>query len=143
AEAWAGETIYSQLAVWTKDMKFDNSTIELSVSDLKSNKNRITKNNIQFAPIAYVISDDPSKLKSACGINVILDSTLVADRILNSTTYTINSKETRPLWLSGTVPQDAKPGIYKGEVNVKVTSSNQTKKIRVPYKMNASEHKSH
>src|SRR5690606_39144557 len=141
AEAWAGETINSQLAVWTKDMKFDNSTIELSVSDLKSNKNRITKNNIQFAPIAYVISDDPSKLKSACGINVILDSTLVADRILNSTTYTFNSKETRTLRFSVTVPQDAKPGIYKGEVNVKITSSNQTKKLILPYIINVSKHK--
>jgi len=122
-------------------MKFDNSTIELSVSDLKSNKNRITKNNIQFAPIAYVISDDPSKLKSACGINVILDSTLVADRILNSNTYTFNSKETRTLWLSVTVPQDAKPGIYKGEVNVKITSSNQTKELTLPYIINVSKHK--
>lgn len=140
ADVWAGETVNTQLVIWTKDMKFDNSTIELSVSDLKSNKNRITKNNIQFAPIAYVISDDPSKLKSACGINVILDSTLVADRILNSTTYTFNSKETRPLWLSVTVPQDAKPGIYKGEVNVKIKSCNQTKDLKLPYIINVSKH---
>lgn len=139
--AWAGETVNTQLAVWTKDGKFDNSILELSISDLKSDKHRISKNYIQFAPISFVISDDPSKLKSACGINVILDSTLVADRILNSNTFTFNSKQTRPLWLNITVPQDAKSGIYEGEVKVNIKTSKQTKELILPYIVNVSKHK--
>ena len=139
--SWAGETISTQLAIFSKETKTDNSTIELSFTDLKSNKNSIAKSNIQFAPIAYVISDDPSKLKSACGINIILDSTLVADRILNSTTFHLNSKETRPLWLSINIPQDAKPGLYKGNVKVKVKSPTQTKELTLPYMVNVSTHK--
>src|SRR5690606_10031568 len=99
ATAWRGETINTQLALWTKDSKFDQSTITLVVSDLKSKRHSIAHNHMQLTPVAYVISDYPSQLKSGCGINVILDSTLVADRITNSSTTTFQSHEVRPLWL--------------------------------------------
>ena len=140
AEAWAGETISTQLAIFSKDTNIDNSLLELTFTDLKSNKDIIVKQNIQFAPIAYVISDDPSKLRSACGINIILDSTLVADRILNTSTFSFTSKETRPLWLSVQIPQNAKPGLYKGTITVKINSAKQTKKISLPYTVNVSSH---
>lgn len=131
--AWRGETINTQLALWTKDSKFNNSTITLSAIDLKSNTHSIGNNHIQFTPVAYVISDDPSQLKSGCGINVILDSTLVADRITNTSTITFQSHEVRPLWLSIAIPQDTKPGTYSGQLLVTIKSTVETKKISLPY----------
>lgn len=138
--AWKGETVNAQLAIWSKNQNLDNASFELSTSDLKSGKNHISKSNIQFSPISYVISDDPSKLKSACGINVILDSTLVADRIVNATTFSFNSKETRPLWLSVAVPHDTKAGIYLGQVKVKIKSVKHTKEYTLPYSIQVREH---
>ncbi|NGM72425.1 DUF4091 domain-containing protein [Sphingobacterium sp. SGL-16] len=140
-DAWAGETVSTQLAVFSKDANVDNSSLELSFSNLKSNKNIIYKQNIHFSPIAYVISDDPSKLGSACGINIILDSTLVADRILNATTIEFNSKETRPLWLSIDIPKNTKPGLYNGTITVSIKSAKRTKKLNLPFTINVLSYK--
>src|SRR5690606_30655674 len=73
------------------------------------------------------------QLKSGCGINVILDSTLVADRITNTSTITFQSHEVRPLWLSIAIPQDIKPGTYSGQLLVTIKSTVETKKISLPY----------
>lgn len=135
AEAWRNETIHTQLAFWNNLPAFDGQQVELLSTVLKSGKHSIPESNISFTPIAYVLSDDPSKLKSACGINIILDSTLVADRILNTNTFTFQSFETRVLWLSINIPADAAPGIYKGTLSVTIGNKGgaSTKKITLPY----------
>lgn len=140
-KVWAGETVSTQLVIYSKDSDLNNTTLELSSTELKSSKNTIAEQHIQFAPIAYVLSDDPSKLKSACGINVILDSTLVADRILNSSTIEFNSKETRPLWLSVHVPHDAKQGIYNGKVKIRIKSTSHVEELSIPYSIQVSKHR--
>ena len=133
ADAWIGETVQTQLAIWTNDAKVDHTTLEISATDLKSEKNTISNQHISFSPIAYVISDDPSQLKSACGINIILDSTLVADRILNSSTVPFKPNEVRPLWLSIQIPTNTKPGIYQGELQANIIAKGYKKKIKLPY----------
>ena len=140
ASAWAGETVNTQLAVWTNNSDYNHSTLSLSTSALQSTKSNISKDNIQFTPIAYVISDDPSKLKSACGINVILDSTLVADRILSGNSIAFESGEVRPLWLSITIPTEAKPGLYSGEVKVQISNEKSKKEVTIPYTVQVSDH---
>lgn len=140
ATAWKGETIHTQLAVWSNDAENDNALLSLSSTELKSKKGKINKDHIQFSPIAYVISDDPSKLESGCGINVVLDSTLVADRILNSQTIPFNSKEVRPLWLSVQIPQNTKSGLYSGHVIVRVKSAARTKEIKIPYSIRVTDY---
>ncbi|MCA5005739.1 DUF4091 domain-containing protein [Sphingobacterium bovistauri] len=137
--AWKGETINTQLAVWSKNPEYANSILSLSFTELKSAKNIISNNNIKFNPIAYVISDDPSQLKSACGINVILDSTLVADRIMNTQTIAFNSKEVRPLWLSIKIPNNAEPGLYSGHVIASIKLATYTMNIKIPYSIRVSD----
>lgn len=141
AQGWAGETVHTQLAIFGKDEDLDNATLTLAFTDLKSNKGTIEKPSIQFSPIAYVLSDDPSKLKSACGINVILDSTLVADRILHTHTFGFNAKETRPLWLSVQIPHHAHEGLYQGKLMVNVKSAKGTTELSIPYTIQVSKHK--
>ena len=61
-EAWKNETIHTQLACWSNLPAYNRQDIQLKVSDLKSGKSILHKENITFTPISYVLSDDPSNL---------------------------------------------------------------------------------
>lgn len=133
AEGWKNEIVHTQLAFWNNQSEFNGQQVELLVSDLKSNKSIIKKEDISFSPISYVISDDPSKLKSGCGINVILDSTLIADHILQTHKFEYQAFETRALWLSINIPSDATVGEYKGNVKLRIGKGKNSKELSLPY----------
>ena len=135
AKAWKNEKISTQLALWGSHEKLDNSNIKITLTDLKSGKGKISKENIQLTPISYVLTDDPSKLRQGCGINVVLDSLLVADRIHNSSEFNFSSEETRPYWLSITIPENAKKGIYKGTISISIGDSKKAQKRTLPYQI--------
>ena len=134
-KGWKNETINTQLAFWSSIAKYNGQNVQLLASDLVSGKNRIKSSNIQFSPIAYVLSDDPSKLNQGCGINIMLDSTLVADRIENTSHFSYRAKETRPLWLSIQIPTDASAGTYTGTLRIKIGKA---KTIKLPYSIEVS-----
>ncbi|MCI0920477.1 DUF4091 domain-containing protein [Sphingobacterium rhinopitheci] len=137
-EAWKNETIHTQLAFWSNLPAYNGQDIQLKVSDLKSGKSILHKENITFTPISYVLSDDPSNLKSGCGISIILDSTLVADRIQNTNNFTYTAYETRPLWLSIKIPSAIKAGIYKGTVELIIGKGKGKKELSLPYSVTIS-----
>ena len=132
-EGWKNETIHTQLAFWNNLSKYNGQKVELITSDLTFGKSRIKKENITLSPISYVISDDPSKLKSGCAISVILDSTLVADRIEQTTHFQYQENETRPLWLSINIPSDAKAGLYNGNLKLNIGEGKSKKTLTLPY----------
>lgn len=138
AEAWKNETIHTQLAFWNNMPNYNGQEIMLQASDLKSGKSILSKENITFTPISYVLSDDPSNLKSGCGISIILDSTLVADRIQNTNHFTYQSYETRPLWLSIKIPSTIKAGIYTGTVQLTIGKGKDKKELSLPYSVTIS-----
>lgn len=131
--AWKNEKVHTRLAFWNNIPDYEGQEVELITSDLKAGKSTIKKENITFSPIAYIIADDPSKLKSGCGISVILDSTLIADRILNSNHFTYQAFETRNLWLSINIPQEAKEGTYLGTLKLKTGKGRNKKELQLSY----------
>ena len=136
AKAWKNEIIQTQLAFWNNIPKYNGQEVTLLTSDLKSASATISKENITFSPIAYIISDDPFKLKSGCGISIILDSTLTADRIQNTSTFIYQANETRPLWLSIHIPENIMPGQYNGTLSLRIGANKKT--ISLPYSITVS-----
>ncbi|GGH07992.1 DUF4091 domain-containing protein [Sphingobacterium alkalisoli] len=133
AKAWKNETIHTQLAFWGTT---DFQTIQLSASPLTSDQATISADHIQIHPITYVLSDLPGDLKNGCGINVKLDSILVADRIDNSQSFVYQRKETRPIWLSIAIPKNTSAGLYNGKVYVNTGS----KEIALDYTVQVASH---
>jgi hypothetical protein len=86
------------------------------------------------------MTDHPGDLKGGCGIKVVLDSFLVADRIENSTSFVHHAGETRPLWLSIHIPINAVAGKYSGEVTVEYNSGSTKQVHKLPYSVTVSEH---
>jgi len=114
--SWKGETVNTQLLLWTKDA----AQVSLELSDLKSPEgNIIKKENLSTGFIKYVITDE---FRDGCGYrkSADFDSSYVADLIDAKTkVVTMTSNSTQPVWLAIKVPQQVKAGTYKGSVAVK------------------------
>ncbi len=116
-KAWKGERVHTQALIYsTVPVK----NIQLEVSDLKNSDGQsISNKNIQANFVRYVITDHLGELKSGCGIPNNLPISLHADMIDNISTFSIGGHQSRPLWLSVQIPEDAKPGIYQGSFTIK------------------------
>lgn len=118
--AWRGERVNAQALVYTKR---ELQHIRFSVSDLTNKHHRIPASAIMIQPISYVMTDELNKDgKGGCGHRPdpgLYDSSLVAD-VLNHEieNLLIAAYSTKPIWLSISVPADAKPGQYVGTLRM-------------------------
>ncbi|MCL6265457.1 DUF4091 domain-containing protein [Flagellimonas myxillae] len=116
-EAWKGERVSAQMVAWTKDSLVN---VRATVSDFESESGDILGSGIAQARfVKYVITDE---FADGCGYRKPEDfaASLAADALDTVSSYTVRSKETRPLWLTFDVPSDAKPGLYKGTVAMEI-----------------------
>jgi len=116
--AWRGEKINLQMVLWS------NTTvnhIQVHPSALINENNRtIAKENIQANFVRYVLAE---KSFYACGVNTQKNPPiLVADIIDHISFFDMPDKSTRPVWVAISVPPDAEPGIYKGEILVRANN---------------------
>ena len=116
-KGWKGERIHTQALIYsTTPLK----NVRLDVSDLKNSGGQIiSRKNSTINFVRYVITDHLGELKSGCGIPGGLPISLQADMIDTIQMFSIDAKQSRPLWLSINIPSDAKPGIYQGTLTIK------------------------
>ena len=135
--AWRGERVCFQAVAWSADELHD---VVLSVSDLKCRKNTIKSSEIKFGFERYVVGDQLGAEDGQRGYfpadmggfdQSVRDSVLTPDAIVGSTMAEIESRTTRPAWFTVWVPQDAKPGTYKG--TVKLSARELKKPLELPY----------
>ena len=113
AVAWRGERVNLQLVV-------ENGAKECSVgytfSDLKNGRSVIPAANVVGGFVQPVLTDK----FTGCGRHEVdaYGEVPVADRITDATPIIFDTGARRGLWLTIQVPQDAKPGIYKGTVEL-------------------------
>ena len=113
AVAWRGERVNLQLVV-------ENGAKECSVgytfSDLKNGRSVIPAANVVGGFVQPVLTDK----FTGCGRHEVdaYGEVPVADRITDATPTILYAGARRGLWLTIQVPQDAKPGIYKGTVEL-------------------------
>src|SRR5690606_9966490 len=128
AIGWRGERVHTQALLWTAEPLRGAS---LSVSKVVNEEgNEIASRHIRAEFIRYVLTDHLGELTSGCGIPAGLDTSIVADVIDNSQYLDVHARNTRPIWLSVSIPQDAVPGIYQGELVVESSRPASTKQSR-------------
>lgn len=135
---WRGERAYAQAVVSSSD---DLSEVSLSVSDLRNGKKSIPAENITLQFVSFVTSDllDTTRF-SQCGYRE--DKTKwgevqVAD-ILDIKEYAgVPAGRMQPVWVTVSVPEDAKPGKYSGKLTV--TAAN-AKARSLPIEIRVADH---
>lgn len=105
-DAWRGERVSAQAVLSTP---VDLARVTFEVSDLRNGKAIIPASRINKYFVRYVMTDWHEN-KS--------DSFLLPDHLSPETEMKVEARTTRPLWLDIRVPQDAKPGTYKGTLTV-------------------------
>ncbi|MCR8668730.1 DUF4091 domain-containing protein [Aestuariibaculum sp. M13] len=115
--AWKGERLSLQLALWSQDTL---TKVKTEISDFKSDNNEVLPANIaNINFVKYVITDE---FASGCGYRKPedFDASLAADVLEPINSFAIKAHETRPVWITINVPQDAKPGLYKSVVSLNI-----------------------
>ncbi len=115
--AWKGERISAQLVLWSNDSL---TKVSAEISDFKSdfgNTLPATIANIHF--VKYVITDE---FASGCGYREPEDfaSSLAADVLEPVSSHTIKARETRPIWVTVNVPENAEAGTYKSTFTLNI-----------------------
>ena len=113
ATAWKGERISAQLVLWSNDSL---NKINTNITDFKSNSGEKLASNIATINfVKYVITDE---FGSGCGYRKPEDyaSSIAADALEPVTTYTVKAQETRPIWVTINIPENAKAGMYKSNL---------------------------
>lgn len=121
--AWRGEKVFAQAVVSSEEELKD---VRLSVSDLRNGKSLIGAENIRLQFVSYVVSDllDTTKY-GQCGSSEDKSKwgeVLVADVLDFNDSMTVPAGRKQPVWMTVSVPSDARPGKYSGKLTV--TSSN-------------------
>ena len=121
AVAWRGERVNLQLVV---DNGAKESVVEYRFSDLKCGRGIIPAANVVGGFVQPVLTDK----FTGCGRHEVdaHGEVPVADRITAVDTTVLAGGARRGLWLTVQVPQDVKPGIYKGTVEL-VSGGKKTK----------------
>lgn len=131
ATAWKGERVNLQLVVANKGKESADRSVEYKFSELKNGKSVIPATNVVGGFVEPVITDK----FTGCGKHEVdaYGEVHIADRITGVNPTVMKSGAQRGLWLTVQVPQDAKPGTYKGYVELtcegKTTKHSYTVKV--------------
>ena len=111
--AWRGERVYVQLVV---ENGAEENTVEYCFSDLECGNSVIPASNVVGGFVQPVLTDR----FTGCGRHEVdaYGETPVADRITATNPAILDADSRRGLWLTVQVPQDVKPGTYKGYVEL-------------------------
>ncbi|WP_255498621.1 glycoside hydrolase domain-containing protein [Dysgonomonas sp. ZJ709] len=111
---WKGEKLSGQLLLWSAK---NIQQVECEFGDFKSSDGTVLSNIAQARFVRYVMTDI---FEPGCGYRKPEDfpASLTADMLDNLECFNIDAKTARPVWLTVSIPQSAKAGIYTGKLKV-------------------------
>ncbi|WP_341837171.1 glycoside hydrolase domain-containing protein [Chitinophaga pollutisoli] len=113
-KGWKGERLSAQVLLWTADSIPD---VKVSVSD------PVSRNGKTLGPVAYarferyIITDTYGP---GCGWRKPGDfpASLSPDMLDDCSSYHLERKKVRPVWITIDIPRDAAPGVYAAKVAI-------------------------
>lgn len=104
---WRGEKVHCQLLLWSVT---DEGIINIG-PDRKVNTSIINDEHINIRTVKYVLADE---FLNGCGYRDkdTIEAYLMPDMLDSTSTFNMPGKETRPVWISISIPPDTEPGNY-------------------------------
>ncbi|TYR36728.1 DUF4091 domain-containing protein [Sphingobacterium phlebotomi] len=113
---WRGERVSAQILLWTNAEVAD---AQVEVSGFRTENGEDLPADIASAHfVRYVMTDE---FAGGCGHRKPENfaSSLSPDMLDNLTSFSLEAKKVRPVWVTVRIPADAKPGNYTAKVQVK------------------------
>lgn len=112
---WRGEKIHTQFLLWSDK---DIADISWKFSDFKDDKGRsLDPKSFKIEAVRYVLSDAFLK---GCGYRNkdTIQAHIEGDLLEPIKVLNLLGQTTRPMWVLINIPNNQKPGIYKGNLNI-------------------------
>ncbi len=111
---WKGEKVAAQLLLWSAE---DIQQVECEFGDFKADGATLPSAIARARFVRYVMTDI---FGPGCGHRKPGDfpASLTPDMLDNLECFNIEAKTVRPVWLTISIPSDAKAGTYKGKLQV-------------------------
>jgi len=119
--AWRGERVSAQVALWSDDAV---EQVECVFSDFKSGAAILPAAIAQARFVRYVLTDN------GCRKGLTCPTSLSPDVLDTLTSFNMEARTTRPVWLSFDIPRDAAAGIYSGVLTV-YARNRKTQKLKI------------
>jgi len=115
---WKGERLNTMVLIWSPDTI---NQIRFTLNNLKDAKGDILgKNNFTLDLVRYVLSNEPYDARDVyCGEEKMNKIYLMPDRFEKFNRIDLPGKTMRPVWLSVNIPSTARPGTYKGIIEIR------------------------
>ncbi len=112
---WKGERVSAQVLLWTTE---EVRQAQVTVSDFKGKQgNTLDKSIASSHFVRYVMTDE---FAQGCGHRKPEDfaASLSADMLDNVSSFDLEAKKVRPVWISINIPRDASKGVYTAVVDI-------------------------
>jgi hypothetical protein len=113
--SWRGEMIHTQFLLWSVQ---DIPDIGWKFGEIKNNQGEILDSNtFDIRAVRYVLTDE---FAGGCGYRSAdtIPSHLVGDMLERITKINLLAHNTRPLWLTVSIPENQPPGVYNGKIKL-------------------------
>lgn len=107
---WKGERASAQILLWSSEAK---DVVTCTVGDFKSEGSVLPSSIAEARFVRYTLADRKMK-KYKRGEQPVL----APDMLDSLSTFNMDARTTRPVWITVNVPQDAETGVYKAEITV-------------------------
>ncbi len=127
---WRGERMNAQMLVWSPDTL---RQVCFTMNDLVNAEGDVlSKNNMQLNMVRYVLSDYPYGANALhCAAGSRDTAYLMPDRLETLDRFEVPGRTTRPVWLSFDIPEDAKPGVYSGTIEVNTEEYDASLQVKI------------
>jgi len=112
---WKGERVSAQVLLWTTE---EVRQAQVTVSDFKGKQgNTLDKSIASSHFVRYVMTDE---FAQGCGHRKPEDfaASLSADMLDNVSSFDLEAKKVRPVWISINIPRDAPKDVYTAVVDI-------------------------
>lgn len=121
---WRGERASAQIMLWTAE---GADGVECRVSDLKSADAVLPSECVETRFVRYTIADEQTFSYKKSG-----NSFSAADMLDSLARFDMAPRSTRPVWVTFTIPHDAKAGLYSGKITIKYQGCG---KVKLPIEL--------
>ena len=125
-EGWRGETLNAQFLLYTGS---GADAVTCKVKELKSDNATLSSDIVKAQFVRYTLADLGHE-DCRCNRSVANPAILSPDLIDTLKLFNIPSCTTRPVWVTVSIPSDAKPGVYESEI---VVSGKGFRKVTMPF----------
>ena len=120
--AWKGERINFLLLLWSK-----NGAQQVRITNKISQNKGIENKHFRYNLVKNILSNYPYNARGFdCGGGPTDKAYLIPDRLEEFTRFDLDSMRTQAVLITLDIPQNANPGVFKGQFEIKTTTEIKT-----------------